>query len=52
MGILGDARGATSDVGQELKERMGDAMVEQIRERFDLEFLSMDIPDSVTHGYE
>lgn len=51
-GILGDARGATADVGQELKERMGDAMAEEIRDRIDSEFLSMEIPDSVAHEYE
>jgi len=51
-GILGDARGASADVGQELKERMGDAMAEEIRERLGSEFLSMDVPDSVAHEYE
>jgi creatinine amidohydrolase len=51
-GILGDARGATAEVGQEIKERRGDAMAEEIRERIDSEFLSMDVPDSVAHEYE
>jgi creatinine amidohydrolase len=51
-GILGDARGATADVGREIKERRGDAMAEEIRERIDSEFISMDVPDSVAHEYD
>ena len=51
-GILGDARGATAEIGKELKERRGDAMVETIKERLDSEFLSTDVPDSVAHNYE
>ena len=51
-GILGDARGATAEVGKEIKERRGDAMAEAIRERLDSEFLSMDVPDSVAHEYD
>jgi creatinine amidohydrolase len=51
-GILGDARGATADVGREIIERRGDAMAEQIRSRIDSEFLSMDVPDSVAHEHD
>jgi creatinine amidohydrolase len=51
-GILGDARGATAEVGREIKQRRGDAMVEEIRTRIDSEFLSMDVPDSVAHEYD
>ena len=51
-GILGDARGATAEVGQKIKEMMGDAMAEEIRTRIDSEFLSMDVPDSVAHEYD
>lgn len=51
-GILGDARGATAEVGREIKERQGDAMVEEIRSRINSEFLSMDVPDSVAHEHD
>lgn len=50
-GILGDARPATAELGEQLKEVMSESLAETVRERIDSEFVSMDLPDSVAHEY-
>lgn len=51
-GILGDARGATAEQGEEIKEILVRRCAEEIRSRQESDLISMDVPDSVAHEYE
>lgn len=51
-GIVGDARGATAEAGERLKELIGDVIVEEVRRRRTAEPLSADVPESIAHDYD
>lgn len=50
-GILGDARGASAEEGEEMKQIVVDGLVEDIRTRRESEPLSMENPESVANKY-
>lgn len=50
-GILGDARGANAEHGEEIKEILVESLVETIEDRRSSELISKDLPDSVAHKY-
>lgn len=51
-GILGDARDATAEQGEEMKEILVRNFASEIEDRRDSELISMDVPNSVAHGYD
>lgn len=50
-GILGDARGATAEHGERIKQIIAESVAETIEERLESALLSMDVPDSVAHDH-
>ncbi|MFC3958803.1 creatininase family protein [Halovivax cerinus] len=51
-GILGDARGATAELGEDMKEILVRNFADEIQRRIDNDLVSMDVPDSVAHEYD